>query len=287
MTTKTKYNKYPIIDSIAKGVIIDGITMFSVFACYQTPLKQNIIKSSIYSAFAGASYLIRTDAREDGHEYFGGILGGAIKYGLRTVFINSIYPDKELDTTIKFNNEIIFKSIVGSTNNVAYETCNNNEICSNHTPSNLAFATFTETAEVVGTSILKGDLTVKDTFIGAFGGILGGSLANYVYVPNIDKIHQAYDTLEDNIIALNSYKESLDTISKDPLSLVNDLVNSAPHGKEIANIALSPFVFLDEQLTYLSEHNISHHFNNTMAFTNELCSTLLTNLGLNGNHTEL
>jgi hypothetical protein len=207
------------------------------------PLKQNIIKSSIYSAFAAASYLIRIDARENGNEYFGGILGGSLKYGLRTAFVNMVYPDNKLDTVIKFNNEIIFKSQVGAANNLAYEICNNNEICSNNVPTNVAFATFVETTEGIVSSMLKGaPVTVKDTIIGLSAGAIGGMLGNYVYAKNIDIIHQTYDSLEDFI----SYPMYLpNNIITDPLSIVNDFVNELPYGQEIASACLYPFVLID------------------------------------------
>jgi len=75
--------KYPITDSVSAALLID-LPIYAVLLINDPmSMEQKILKAGTGTLSAAGAYLIRSFAREAGHEYIGGILGGMFKYGIR------------------------------------------------------------------------------------------------------------------------------------------------------------------------------------------------------------
>ena len=209
MTTNStnNYESYPILDSIAKGIIIDGLTTAvllyaaPIIPALSTiiplmPVKDSAINSAIYSAAASVSYLIRTDARENGHASVGGLEGGAFKYASRAL-VSDHFESRAVAQSTYLN-----KATTGAINNFLYEQCNNYKECGESPLISTVTATVIEGLESAITT--PEDINIIDnSMVGALAGFIGASFANYIFVPNIQAMHDSYDYLENN--AGNAY----------------------------------------------------------------------------------
>jgi hypothetical protein len=97
-----------VVDSLEKAVTIDGMTAFTMSGIkggYRTGIDNifNAVKIPLTVAAAFIAYAERGIARCGEHQYAGGAVGGAIKYGLTGQ-----------------------KVAVGALNNLAYEVINDN-----------------------------------------------------------------------------------------------------------------------------------------------------------------
>ena len=213
--TTNKYTSYPIIESLAKGIIIDGFTTATILAIpfiapgyLEIPAlsKQAIITiSTVYGSFGAVSFLIKADARENGHSSLGGVQGGALKYAGREITLN--YFDK------KSNNPdfYLYKGIIGGINSYFYEQCNDyNEICSDNIIASSIFSVAIEGLESFIPSFINNENYLKVGLAGSLSGLIAATFANYVYTPLVPTFYNAYDYLENSLYgATNSLTAEL------------------------------------------------------------------------------
>lgn len=209
MTNSTNDTKtYPVINSLARGFLIDGLSTFTVMivkniidiSYKQSPVyKTNeiLLSSFVYSIAASVSYLIRNDATQQGHRLIGGIEGGAFKYTSRYVVLSHVYDEK-----IK-TSDIILKSTIGSSNNFLYEACNSNEKCGNDSRVASLFSVILEITESYISKFLLNDQAnlIETGVLGFTAGATGSFYAEYICFPLLDSIHLTYDYLEDTFVS--------------------------------------------------------------------------------------
>ena len=223
---KTKYDNYPIVDSIAKGGIIDGGTTLTLLPIiiFTSNLPKGIGYAStttfvsipvifgtavISSIFAAFSYLERTNARENNNTYTGAISAGSFKYLGRELANSYLGLSNPLELTkdmkkiklTKLNElqkQLALKAVIGAANAAEYEVCNDyGEICANNYKTALVFSSIVETSESL---VLYGP-TLTNGAIGLAAGVIGTTCAYQIFVPNIENFHTAYDYLEDRYLA--------------------------------------------------------------------------------------
>lgn len=197
VVTTTKVEKrYPITDAVAKAFFIDG---FGTVALFSIPLIAPAVLPTfpvltlyqiagaavINFAFSVPTYYLRSAAREEGHEYTGAMFGGAFKYGSRDIYKNGFMEGVEIKTAL------------GGVNNLAYEACNNNDLCSNDVGVNIAFTMGVEGSEALILSAYQGGDIVHGVQSGLLGGLISAIGANYLYANSIDTIHQMVDHVYD------------------------------------------------------------------------------------------
>ena len=182
---KTSKNQYPITDPIAKAVLIDGLATAQILAlphlitgvafCIPVLSPGAIVATTATSTLAAfIAYFLRTEARNDGHEYIGGYFGGIAKYA------------------IKGNSQLV-NLAVGGPNNLAYELCNNNEQCNNDVPTNIITTIATETLDELAQAALKGNSLLEGTAVGAIAGIIVALDAHLIYGNSIQSVHNFVD----------------------------------------------------------------------------------------------
>jgi len=221
-------NHYAITDSIAKTVLIGGLTTAQTLALPHlitnaafyipaltpvaalvvagiTPLSLlAIAEATAISALAcSTSYYFRIIARNDGHEYVGGYAAGLTKYALKGKL-----P--------------LVNLAIGGPNNLAYELCNNNEKCSKEVAVNIAMTVITEALD----GLAQAALTGKDPLTGAIGGaIIGATLSldtHFLYANSIKHIHNFVDYF---YVAFNHSEHIIDFINKTPINGFDDIYN--------------------------------------------------------------
>ncbi len=189
--------QYPIVDSIAKGYLIDGTATFVVLSVFygsrgMISMPMIALTSVVHAGIASVAYLIRTDARENGHPGIGGVEGGSFKCIGREVAMSSLVAKEKYDSS----SLLMIKGLVGGANNYLYELCASYESCRGSIPANYALAT---TVEALDASIIaivgEGDVLMSG-LVGGIGGFIGASFAFFVYFPLIEPIHQTYDIME-------------------------------------------------------------------------------------------
>ncbi len=194
-TNEYKYFSYPVMDSLAKAISIDGFTT-ATFLLARTIYSDNIATRSTYYAIganvlistvsAFPSYLVRTYFREElENPYIGGAIGGAIKYGFRE-FLN--------------NKQISFQTIkAGAINNFLYEKGNDINQVANNTSDGIGFTLIVESIDGYftnnGIDNLNND--IKSGF--AAGGIASFFIYSGIYEAVKDSLRKSYDLFSNKI----------------------------------------------------------------------------------------
>lgn len=204
-----KYKHYPLIEAVAKSVLIDGFATFIMFSIpkipkigtYIAPLPElSFVKISLlttaYTLMAIPSYFVRSEFRYDEREYDGAVIGGCIKYTGREILAHSLGVTNEIDKNLAM------KCLIGSANSLWYEGFTNFGPV-NSTLANFGFTAFWEALESYHVPFLiKTDLKpVQYSQLGFLGGIFGATGAIYLYMPSIDYIKESYDMAEDYFTA--------------------------------------------------------------------------------------
>jgi hypothetical protein len=215
--TENKINPYIVTDTIAKSLLVDGLTTAMIFtipvvAAITLPVAAAtlvtaaipiltvegfsfIVGANIVSA--SATHFIRDYTRsyfkEIGLDNANGAIGGATKYGLRESLMQ--YSSKD---GINSPGKILFKSALGAGNNYMYEKCGANPDCSKDFDSFTLKVEATEsivdaTSNYAYQGFEKPSMLIEGAVIGVIvSGIVIFNI-NYVYIPLIESIHQASD----------------------------------------------------------------------------------------------
>ncbi|MEK6734439.1 MAG: hypothetical protein AABY27_04955 [Pseudomonadota bacterium] len=184
-------DNYIVTDSISKAVFIDGFTTAEFLLAYSfvdptITIPSITINTAISTATAFLSYYVRSEARANDHEYIGGIMGGFLKYYLRENLLNFINK-KETFTPILFG-----QGIVGSGNNLMYETLNNAKLDPIGESSSMIAL---ESLDSVFTNSIKGQNIYTGAAEGAIAGIICSFNVFYVYTPLVEYTHIFADTV--------------------------------------------------------------------------------------------
>lgn len=208
----TNAEKYIITDAVSKAILID-LPTYIVFG-------SSAVATRTASAVGG--YFIRTLAREAEHEYIGGVLGGAFKYGLRG------------DSALK-----------GSLNAFLYEVTKTNVKIDNF---------FISTTIATAIEIVDAGNNLE----GAASAFATAAAAKLLYEPMIGSIHNMVDAIhpavEINLTSLSIatmqipgyvYNNFAIPSSKDLSTLANNIANDAWGLPGDIGVGISKWLFDD------------------------------------------
>lgn len=190
--------KYPITDAVAKAFFIDGLGAMELLsmpliapallpALPVLTLYQIAGAAAINIVAAVPAYYLRVAAREEGHEYYGGMAAGAFKYIYREIYKNIFGAQRDVVEGIEI------KALLGALNNLGYEVCANYDICSDNIGNNVAFTMSVEGIESMMLAVYQGVDVVRESQVGTMSGFIYAINANYLYDNSIDTIHQMVD----------------------------------------------------------------------------------------------